>query len=150
MSQGRKTVLIVVGVLVVLFVVFQIIPWGNLVPAFARTNPPVERQIQWDSPQTEQLMRTACYDCHSNETTWPWYAQIAPISWLVAHDVNEGRRRFNLSADPHRAGIRRDDPNKFERGSMPPRIYTILHPDAILSDQQKADLIAGLRATFGG
>ncbi|MFN8565245.1 MAG: cytochrome C, partial [Anaerolineae bacterium] len=66
MLQRRQTILIVVGVLVVLFVVFQFIPWGNLVPAFARTNPPVERQIQWDSAQTEQLMRTACDDCHSN------------------------------------------------------------------------------------
>lgn len=149
MSQGRKTILIAVGVVVILFVLLQIIPWGSLVPAFARTNPPVERQIQWDSSQTEQLMRTACDDCHSNETTWPWYAQIAPISWLVARDVNEGRRHFNLSAT--RTELEADEMiREIRRGSMPPASYTLLHPDANLSDQQKADLIAGLQATFGG
>ena len=149
MSQGRRITLIVVGVIVVVFVLFQIIPWGNLVPAFARTNPPVERQIQWDSPQTEQLMRTACFDCHSNETVWPWYAQIAPVSWLVAKDVNEGRKEFNLSAT--RTELEGDEMiEQIERGAMPLPIYTVMHPDANLNDQQKADLIAGIRATFGG
>ncbi len=149
MSQRRQTILIVVGVLVVLFVVFQIIPWGNLVPAFARTNPPVERQIQWDSAQTEQLMRTACFDCHSNETVWPWYSQIAPVSWLVAKDVNEGRREFNLSAT--RTELEADEMiSQIRRGAMPPAFYKLLHPAASLSEQQQADLIAGLQATFGG
>lgn len=149
MSQGRRVALIVVGVIVVVFIVFQFIPWGDVVPAFARTNPPVERQIQWDSPQTEQLMRAACLDCHSNETTWPWYAQIAPVSWLVAKDVNEGRKEFNLSAS--RTELEADEMiEQIERGAMPPRIYTLMHPDANLNDQQKADLIAGIRATFGG
>lgn len=149
MSRGRRITLIVVGVIVVVFVLFQIIPWGNIVPAFARTNPPVERQIQWDSPQTEQLMRTACFDCHSNETAWPWYTQIAPVSWLMAKDVNEGRKEFNLSAT--RTELEGDEMiEQIERGAMPPRLYTLMHPDANLSDQQKADLIAGIRATFGG
>jgi Haem-binding domain len=87
----RRMVILGVAVMVLGFVALQFVPW------FARTNPPVTTQIQWDSPKTQDLMRRACMDCHSNETVWPWYAQIAPISWLIVHDVDEGRSKMNLS-----------------------------------------------------
>jgi hypothetical protein len=54
-------------------------------------NPSGGQPIAWDSPRTEQLMTDACMDCHSNLTHWPWYSNIAPISWLVQKDVEDGR-----------------------------------------------------------
>ncbi len=150
MSQGRRTALIAIVVLVALFLVAQIIPWGDIIPAFARTNPPVQTQIQWDSPQTEQLVRTACYDCHSNETTWPWYAQIAPFSWVVAHDANEGRQHLNFSTQSADQINPNELIDQIQRGSMPPASYPILHPAANLTAEQKTQLIAGLQASLHG
>ena len=141
MSNVRKGLIVVLGIVVVGFIVIQ------FVPGFARTNPPVTNTIKWDSPQTEKLMRTACYDCHTNETVWPWYSQIAPVSWLVVHDVDEGREKLNLSTGH---GEVDDAAEKIRDGSMPPRIYTILHPDAVLTAEQKNQLMAGLQASLGG
>jgi len=121
---------------------------GTFVPLFARTNPPVTFQINWDSPETERLMRAACYDCHSHETVWPWYSNIAPISWLVAKDVNEARRAMNLSTG--RGEIEAEEMiEQIERGDMPLPIYVIMHPEANLSEAQKQALIAGIQASLG-
>ena len=150
MSQGLRRALIIVGVIIVLAVLVQFIPWGSIIPAFAETNPPVQSQIQWNSPATAQLVRTACYDCHSNETTWPWYSRVTPVSWLVAHDVNEGRQKLNFStqsADQINADKLIE---QIQRGSMPKSIYLVMHPTAALTDQQKSDLIDGLRASLHG
>ena len=67
----------------------------QLVPV-ERTNPPVESEVA-APPAARAVLRRACYDCHSHETRGPWYAQVAPISWLVANDVQEGRRELNCS-----------------------------------------------------
>jgi hypothetical protein len=143
MSRNSKIIIGVIGVIVVGFLGIQLIP-------VSRTNPPVLTQIQWDSPQTEALMRSACYDCHSNESVWPWYAHVAPVSWLVAHDVDEGRHHLNLSED----SANRIDVNEMidviQEGEMPPNIYLIMHPNARLSDQEKTQLIDGLKASLGG
>src|SRR5471032_2939644 len=63
----------------------------------ARTNPPVTREIKWDTPATRKLAQRACFDCHSNMTTWPWYSHVAPVSLLVVNDTNDGRRALNFS-----------------------------------------------------
>ena len=86
----RRILLIVAGLLIVAFLAIQLVP-------IQRTNPPVTTQIQWDSPQTEALARRACLDCHSNETTWPWYSYVAPSSWLIYYDVLRGRSEWNIS-----------------------------------------------------
>jgi hypothetical protein len=78
--------------LVALLVAIQLVPYGR-----DHTNPASGRKIAWDSPRTEGLMTDACMDCHSNLTKWPWYSNIAPISWLVQKDVEDGRRELNLS-----------------------------------------------------
>jgi hypothetical protein len=88
--RARHIVLISGGVLLVLFIGIQLIPVN-------RTNPQVTAQINWDSPQTQALFERACQDCHSNETTWPWYSYVAPASWLVYYDVQRGRSELNLS-----------------------------------------------------
>jgi hypothetical protein len=58
---------------VALFALIQVVPYGR-----SHTNPPVQSEPKWDSPQTRALAVRACYDCHSNETTWPWYTNVAP------------------------------------------------------------------------
>ena len=129
---------------VVLFIAIQIIPFGH-----NHTNPPVVQEPTWDSPQTRALAVAACYDCHSNETTWRWYTNIAPISWLSEADVNGGRNNLNFS-DISQHPVRAERlVRTIQDGSMPPIWYTPLHPNANLSSSQKQALIQGIEATFG-
>ncbi|MBZ0300966.1 MAG: heme-binding domain-containing protein [Anaerolineae bacterium] len=145
--KTRKVLLIVGGVLIAGFVILQIIPVGNFIPELQFPgNPPVVQAIQWDSPQTEDLLRRACFDCHSNESEWPWYSHIAPVSWLVMKDVNEARRELNFSNLNLRSS-----PGRFVRDveehihtDMPPQIYLVMHPNAALTDAEKQQLLDGL------
>ena len=132
MSIGRL-VLIGVGVIILGFVAIQFVP-------VERTNPPVTYQVNWDSPETEALARAACMDCHSNESVWPWYSNIAPVSWLVAHDVKEGREHLNFSNWDlldlkDRAKAREEIWEEVEDGEMPLWYYLPAHPDARLSSE---------------
>ena len=146
-----KIILIAIGVLVLLFLVIQLIP-------VQRTNPPVVTQVKWDSPTTQALFERACADCHSNQTVWPWYSKIAPVSWLVAHDINEGRQHWNIS-DPtgsqntarfgsEREGGTKDIGEVIQSGRMPMSIYRMMHPTANLTPAEKQALITGLQATL--
>jgi mono/diheme cytochrome c family protein len=72
--------------LLVLVAAAQLVPYGR-----DHDNPPVAAEPTWDTPTTRELARRACFDCHSNETQWPWYSNIAPLSWLIQRDVEEGR-----------------------------------------------------------
>lgn len=127
---------------------------AQLVPV-ARTNPPVKTAIAWDSAQTRDLAYRACMDCHSNETIYPWYASVAPGSWLLASHVTTARGDFNLSeldALPafRRNNLGQDMGQRIRLGTMPPADYVLLHPSAKLSDVEKQQLIAGLRLSLGG
>jgi hypothetical protein len=136
----RRAAVVIIAVLVIGVIALQ------LVPGFAHTNPSPTFQVKWRSEAGEKLARAACYDCHSYETTWPWYSSIAPVSWMVVHDVNEGREKMNFST----GHIEADELiEQIEGGSMPPRSYLMLHPDANLSAEQKSVLIDAIRATFG-
>lgn len=112
----------------------------------ARTNPPVEFTADWDSPRTRELFFRACADCHSYETKWPWYSRVAPVSWLVANHVRDGRRDMNISVadevDPTEAA------EQIRDGEMPPADYKLMHPEARLTDAEKKELISGLKKTF--
>ncbi len=134
--------LIVAAALIVLALLVVI---GNA--AVVRTNPPVTYTITWDSPETEALARAACFDCHSHETRWPWYAHIAPAAFLIVQDVNEGRKAMNFSTGHKLEGDEMVE--QIESGRMPKPIYLPLHPEANLSAEQKSRLMAGLLATFG-
>src|ERR1035437_156738 len=79
-----------------LFILIQLVPFGR-----DHTNPAVVKDAPWNSPETRALVKRACYDCHSNETTWPWYSHVAPVSWLVQRDVNGGRGHLNFSEWDH-------------------------------------------------
>lgn len=134
----RMALLAVVG-----FALIQVIPYG-----WNRTNPPVLAEPAWDSPQTRQLANDACFACHSNETTWPWYTRIAPFSWLAYKDVVDGRKHLNFSEWPSRGG--NDAARQLLSGEMPPIQYKLLHPESRLSDQQIQQLADGLRKTIPG
>jgi hypothetical protein len=145
----RIIILSIVAIVVVGFIVLQFIPAGSINARFAAPgNPPVTYTINWDSPETEKLARVACFDCHSNETKYPWYSTIAPVAWLVNKDINEGRRELNFSTGRRIEGDGMIE--QIERGKMPPGIYLPMHPDANLTAEQKQQLIKGLQATFGG
>jgi len=120
----------------------------------ARTNPPVMLDfiaaVQPPAPVAAAL-RAACYDCHSHETRWPVYARLAPASWLVVGDVNEGREHLNLSdwpaADGARAAKKLDRINEvLDYREMPPKKYTLLHPEARLTEAQRQQLLAWTEA----
>jgi len=105
---------------------------------------------QWVSQPTRELAVRACFDCHSNQTTWPWYSNIAPLSWLIQHDVQQGRARLNFSQWGTSSRNGGDASEQIQRGTMPQWYYVILHPSAGLSAAEKAALIQGLNATTGG
>jgi hypothetical protein len=115
----------------------------------ARTNPPVVHDFlaaNMPPPKIAATLHTACYDCHSYETKWPWYSHVAPVSWLVASDVKEGRRHLNFSDWPV------DDPDRAARWlenigeqlgykEMPPTEYTLIHANARLTAAEREQLV---------
>ena len=107
------------------------------------------REIRWDGAATRRLAVAACYDCHSNLTTWPWYSNVAPVSWLVYADVRGGRDALNFTEWNRPQGDGAGDAvEAVLGGSMPPWQYKPLHPAARLSDAQRRSLADGLRRTF--
>jgi cytochrome c551/c552 len=142
MARIRWNRLVWIGV--VLVVAIQFVPYGH-----DRTNPPVVAEPRWDSPATRALAQRACFDCHSHETTWPAYSRVAPISWLVVSDVNEGRDKLNFSAwkPPGEPDV---VPKEVRGGGMPPWYYTPMHAAARLSEAERTALADGLAATIAG
>ena len=115
-----------------------------------QTNPRVTGEIEVPS-DVANVLRTSCYDCHSNETVWPVYAKVAPFSWLMARDVRIGREELNFSEWTEGSDRRKD--HKLEEieeevteGKMPLWFYLPLHPEARLSDEEKTLLIEWSRA----
>lgn len=119
-----------------------------------RTNPPVTGALTAPDQVPDQVMeilRAACYDCHSNETQWPWYSRVAPVSWRIAQNVRMGRRNLNFSewqgmTSEDRAEAKEDIREEVERESMPLSDYLRMHPEAVLTDSQREAL---LRWTLG-
>ena len=135
----KKIILWVVIAVVVLGLLIQVIPLpgrGN--------NPPVVVSPKWDTPQTAALVKRACYDCHSNETVWPWYSYVAPVSWLIYRDVVEGRSRLNFSEWNRPQLGAGEIANMIQEGEMPPFQYLPLHPSAQRTATEKQQLINGI------
>jgi hypothetical protein len=139
----KKIILIVVVVGIALFGLIQLVPLGR-----DHTNPPVVQAVTWDSPQTEALVRRTCLNCHSNQTEWPWYSNIAPASWLVVNDVAQARDHMNFSDWGERGRSVQELVRQIERGNMPPARYLALHPEAKLSAEERAQLITGLQKSL--
>ena len=129
--------------LVGLLLLIQLVPYGR-----NHSNPAVVAEPEWDSPQTRELAVRACFDCHSNEVVWPWYSNVAPISWLVQYDVDEGRHELNFS-EWHAGQEGHEAAETVRERSMPPRQYLWTHSDARLTDHERAVLNSGFIATFG-
>jgi hypothetical protein len=141
----RKLVVRAAGVGIVVLAGIQLIPYGR-----SHDNPPVTKEPAWDTRGTRALAMRACFDCHSNETEWPWYASIAPASWLMQRDVDRGREALNLSEWDREQDEAKDAAATVADGEMPPLRYILAHPDARLSDAELRALVEGLRATMGG
>jgi hypothetical protein len=121
----------------------------QLIPLPGRgNNPPVVSEPPWDSPQTRLLVKRACFDCHSNESRWPLYAYVAPVSWLIYNDVMGGRSRMNFSEWNTKSRDVRDLVEEIQGSDMPPAIYLPLHPEAQLTAAEKQQLITGLENTL--
>ena len=123
MSRGRWVFAAVAGLLVA----------AQFVPV-DRTNPAPRGEIA-PPAGVAAILERSCYDCHSNRTKWPWYSRVAPASWLVAHDVGEGREHLNFShwneyPAKDRARLADEAVEEVEKGEMPMKIYLLLHRGA--------------------
>ena len=130
--------------LILAFVAIQFVPYGR-----DHVNPPVAAEPAWDSPETRALARQACFDCHSNETEWPAYSAVAPVSWLVQHDVAEGRAALNFSEWQKPQDEATEAAEDVLEGEMPLRIYQLMHAHARLSAADRERLARGLEKTLG-
>jgi len=126
----------------------------QLVPV-SRTNPPVEATVP-APPEVLSILRRACFDCHSNETRWAApQSFVAPLSWLVAYDVAGAREemnfsRWNVMSPKDLAKIAKKLPEEVGEGAMPPAIYRLAHPEARLTDTERATLVAWAKTLAGG
>ena len=123
--------------LVAVGIAIQFIPVSDV-----GTNPPNRFNVD-APPEVAAVLHRACYDCHSNETRWPFYSRIAPGSWLMSRDVHRGRNHLNFSEWGSVDEDERQDDlescwDQVESGEMPPRVYLPLHPSERLSDGDKA------------
>ena len=133
----------ILGASAALLLLLQLVPYGR-----QHTNPPVVQEPNWDSPQTRALAKRACFDCHSNETAWPWYSNVAPMSWAVQEHVDEGREILNFS-EMNRAFEEAGEAGEtVAEGTMPIPNYVWLHAEANLSPAEKQALVAGLNASM--
>ena len=144
LNRSNKIISISIIFVIILLSLFQFIPYGK-----DHNNPTIISEPNWDSQQTRVLAKRACFDCHSNETIWPWYSNVAPISWLIYRDVAAGRRRLDFSDWKN---IRLREPGEIAsaitEGEMPPLQYLLIHRTARLSTTEKTLLINGLLKTL--
>ena len=130
MKRWLKKIALGLGVL---FVLIQLWPAG-------RANPPVTSDLS-APPEVKDVLRRSCYDCHSNESRWPWYAYVAPVSWFVVGDVNEAREKVNFSrwgeyTDKKRMRAAQEIVDELDQGSMPLPSYLWMHPSAKVSAEE--------------
>jgi len=140
----RKSIVQFLGLGVLGLLLIQLIPFGH-----THTNPPAVAEPQWPNPQARAVVKEHCFQCHSNETHWTWYSNIAPGSWLIAMDVIEGRQRFNFSDWTHKPGELDEMIAEIQRGGMPPIQYWVFHPNARMNLRQKQELINALQTSLG-
>ncbi|MES2310056.1 MAG: heme-binding domain-containing protein [Verrucomicrobiota bacterium] len=138
MGRSRFIKISIVGLL--LMIGIQFIPLDL-------TNPPEKTSVPWDSPRTETLFRRACADCHSHQTIWPWYSHVAPVSWYTLNHVKEAREAMNVSIPDHAEPD--EIAHQIRKEKMPLLNYKLLHPESRLTDEEKKDLIEGMKKTLG-
>ena len=122
-------------------------------------NPPVDpaqdlQAVANPPAEVMTVLKAACYDCHSNETKYPWYSQVAPVSWWVANHINEGREKLNFStfgalSAKDRSEAMEESGEQVQKGEMPMESYTWMHPEAKLSPDQRKLLEQWFNANGG-
>jgi heme-binding protein len=127
-----------------LFLGIQLVPYGR-----DHRNPPVVSEPHWNSRLARALAARACFDCHSNETRWPWYSNVAPVSWMLQRHVGQGRRALNFSEWQGAHEEVSEVAESVNEGKMPLRGYALMHRDARLSPSEKQALVQGLRSALG-
>lgn len=131
-------------VILVVFIILQFFPIDKTNPA---PTPGMDfLTIKKTSPETAEMIRTSCYDCHSNETAYPWYSNFAPASWFLKNHINEGRKHLNFSTfatyEPKRQLHKLEECIEMvEKKEMPLESYFVGHQDAKLTDEQRKLLI---------
>jgi Haem-binding domain len=142
MRTSRRKVLLRAGLgLFAVAVLLQLVPYGR-----DHTNPPVTQDAPWPGGRARELATAACYDCHSNQTRWPPQSFVAPFSWLLARDVEQGREALNFSTWDEDDGEADDAADAVADAEMPPRRYVLAHPDAALSEAERQVLVEALEA----
>ncbi len=131
-----KGFLTYLGVLIAIFAVFQFIP------SYEKSNPKVDKSKEIKaSKEVMAILKRSCYDCHSNETNWPWYADVAPMKWVVRRDVSQGRKALNFSEwEDYKDEKKQELKKQIYRSinfAMPLPQYLWLHPEAKLSVEDK-------------
>ncbi len=139
-------------VFIVLFIMFILAQFVSI----DKTNPEFDAStdlITMENPPAEivKILKSTCYDCHSNETIWPWYSSVAPVSWMVEKHVIDGRDNLNFSYwgefdEEDKAYVIEEIIEEIEEGAMPIPGYDITHPQAKLTDEQKEKLFVWLRS----
>jgi hypothetical protein len=142
MRTSRRKVLLRAGLgLFAVAVLLQLVPYGR-----DHTNPPVTEDAPWPGGRARELATAACYDCHSNQTRWPIQSSIAPFSWMIARDVEQGREALNFSTWDEDDGEADDAAEEVADAEMPPRRFVLAHPDAALSEAERQVLVDALEA----
>ncbi|ROI12761.1 heme-binding domain-containing protein [Epilithonimonas hominis] len=134
-------------ILVVLLMVFIIIQFFPI----DKTNPTTNEGMDFlkikNTPEPiTKLIKNSCYDCHSNETKYPFYSNIQPVAWLLKNHIDEGRKELNFSTfatyEPKRQAQKLEEAAEYiEQKKMPLESYTLGHSDAKLSDEQRKQLV---------
>ena len=114
----------------------------QLIPSYEKSNPPTDPKLEIQEPkEVVQIFKRSCYDCHSNKTHWPWYADVAPMKWVVRRDVIEGRKALNFSIwnsyDEQKKQKLKKEIFRSVEFAMPLPQYLWLHPEAKLSPKEK-------------
>jgi hypothetical protein len=136
-----KGILVALAVIVGIFALMQLVPYGR-----THSNPPVIKEPAWISPRIRELTVRACFDCHSNETRWPWYANVAPFSWVVEFDIEVARSVVNFSEWNRTYPLAPYSGQSIVTGNMPTLKYRLAHPEANLTPEETRELARGLDA----
>lgn len=140
-----------IGIMVLVIVAaIQFIPVTKTNPAVDATNSLLSANAA--PPEIAAILQRSCQDCHSNRTTWPWYSHVAPVSWVVAGDVNGARRHMNLDEWGSYSVEKRQSKltkicEELKSGDMPDSKYLLIHRGAKLTAQQRATLCDWAQAT---
>ncbi len=141
----KKPLKIILLSITLVFIIVQFIP--NELPENTQDTSKDLINSEQPSDEVKTILKKACYDCHSNQSVYPWYSYVAPFSWLVAKDVREGREELNFSdwsdqSKRRKIKIMNEMAEEIEAGKMPLDVYTIIHRDAILTDKEIEEITA--------